>query len=473
MKQLTGYVILLVSLLLLPLFSMAAADDMHPDNLPIMSEKSDNPLLINFFYDISCESCQKVIPLVQDYNTSNPDVLVNFINIGFSPSNFTLFNEFRDQYQVSDNHIPMVFFGDTWLSGDENITKNFNTTVQSALQKQKLSTAHSGSAIVADLFYNPDCSPCQKILPYLSIVSSQYPDLRIQYHNVGGDESGMVLLNEFQRNYGLSQTSVPVVFIGGTVLQNDDNITRDLEPTIRILQNQNSLNGLFPDKNLVRDNYPLYLLFAALGEWLNTSVLLVISGFFVTLRNQSSRRRMISTGLACILAFLFVRIFIGMGALSALQALGLSQIFVLIAAVIALVFGIVHIRDGFTRRENALLSLPQNERTEIDRYMKKTTLPAGIMIGIFLGVFGLISSGGLYLPVIGVVSVFGQSGILSLIIYNCVVGIPLILTCLLISGGYAPQRIEKLLQNNKFLFWICMGFVMEIIGIITILSRLV
>jgi cytochrome c biogenesis protein CcdA len=209
--------------------------------------------------------------------------------------------------------------------------------------------------------------------------------------------------------------------------------------------------------------------------------------FFVSYLLFLGRRRqdIVLMAVSFITAVFIAYFLIGIGAYSLLKYLVgykiVAQIIFLLFGTLAIVLGLLSLRDYLYAKRGELdkmiLQLPLGIKQRIHRDIKEKTAVGGIVIGSFLA--GLIISflefgctGQIYLPTITfMISKVGWSlkPILSLLIYNIMFVIPLIVIALL-AIVFTSQGIAKSLGSKIPMIKLLTAILFFVLGVSLILS---
>ncbi|OFV67976.1 MAG: cytochrome c biogenesis protein, transmembrane region [Candidatus Syntrophoarchaeum caldarius] len=76
---------------------------------------------INYFYGKDCPHCQALNPIIDEIEADHPNLVIHRYEVYYNDTNYEIFDEFRDRYGIKVGGVPVIFFNDTYLSGD--ITK--------------------------------------------------------------------------------------------------------------------------------------------------------------------------------------------------------------------------------------------------------------------------------------------------------------------------------------------------------------
>lgn len=199
------------------------------------------------------------------------------------------------------------------------------------------------------------------------------------------------------------------------------------------------------------------------------AVLLVLLGGLLVFKEQGKRRVLIS-GLSFIAALYLAYFLLGLGLVKTLQFSGLAVVFHRLVGVLAIVLGLLNIKDflwygggGF------VMEIPRSWRPRMQKLLLKASSPLGaFLIGLAVTAFELPCTGGPYLFVLGLLChKLSTTEITPLLLYyNLVFVSPLILLTLLIYLGYAS--IEKAIdwkERNLRLLHLVAGFLMLGLGV--------
>ena len=214
----------------------------------------DNPSQISFFYDDDCESCLKVKPYIDSLKSAYPEILFTYHNIcndvADGKQNQELFDKYKKDLSLSEGYVPMVFYGDTVIQGDKNITRDLQSTIQKNLglvltsprvslpTPTPVTSNLSIDSNAVEFFFDEHSKPCLNVLPYIDSLKSAYPEIKFNYHNVCGknpeNRQNISLLDYFISENGISDPNIPLVSFGGNIIMGDVNISRDLESAVQM-----------------------------------------------------------------------------------------------------------------------------------------------------------------------------------------------------------------------------------------------
>ena len=174
-------------------------------------------------------------------------------------------------------------------------------------------------------------------------------------------------------------------------------------------------------------------------------------------------------------------LFIGLGILAFTASFGLSSIVYWIAAIIAILAGLLEIKDYFWYGKGFTLQLIPGSSERIKYYTKKIgqaqkkspllsyLLAAGL--GFFVVLVELPCTGAPYLAILGLLSQGDYvSGIPFLLLYNFIFILPLFIIIGLAYFGTSSKSLKKWKEKNKGLMRLAIGLFLVLLGAYMIYS---
>jgi len=199
------------------------------------------------------------------------------------------------------------------------------------------------------------------------------------------------------------------------------------------------------------------------------AVLLILLGELMVFKEQGKRRVLLS-GLAFISALYLAYFFLGLGLVSFLQLSGLATAFHRVIGALAIVVGLLNIKDFFFYGGGGfVMEIPRSWRPTMQKLLLKVSSPAGaFLMGLLVTLFELPCTGGPYLFVLGLLShsLSRLETISLLLYYNLIFVSPLIILTIAIYFGYAT--VEKMIdwkERNLRLLHLVAGLLMLGLGV--------
>ncbi len=163
-------------------------------------------------------------------------------------------------------------------------------------------------------------------------------------------------------------------------------------------------------------------------------------------------------------------VLIGVGFLSAISFFSTTHAVGKAAAFISMMLGLVIMKDFFIPG-SSLLAIPASMYDSINSWIKRTTVPGVFGAGVLVGLCTVPCSGGIYLAVIGLLSLQSTlaQGILYLLLYNLMLIVPLVSVLLASSNRIVVDKMMAWQSKNKTKVRLLMGSFMVAMGFVILL----
>lgn len=207
---------------------------------------------------------------------------------------------------------------------------------------------------------------------------------------------------------------------------------------------------------------------AALADSVNPCAFSVIIFLMVSLLAIGNRRRALKIGLVYIATVYVVYLAAGLGLLVALQWLSvISKYIMYVAAALAIIAGLINIKDFFWYGKGFTLAIPASKKPIIDKYVKYGSVPAAVVLGFLVALFELPCTGGFYLAILALLATQTTfaAGFAYLVFYNLIFILPLLLILLVVYKGVSPQKLEQLRTAKRKWLRLAMGLVLVALGL--------
>jgi len=294
------------------------------------------------------------------------------------------------------------------------------------------------------------------------------------YHNATNQET----FARMSRQYGISVTGVPAMFIGTTAMVGDADIKNRFELTILAEKERiASCISTTPDTVIIPDDgcstpaaeltVPLVVA-SALIDSVNPCAFSVLIFLLISIVALENRQRILMVGGVYIAAVFIFYLLSGFGLFTIVSLSGFSQALSLIGATVAVVLGLISVLDALRNRDEFLIAIPSSKKEQIEHYIRTATLPAAFALGIFVGIFELPCTGGIYLAILGLMSrsYTLMEGLPYLLLYNFIFVLPLILILLMVAYGVAPERANEWRVRHRRTLRLIVGLAMITLGVI-------
>lgn len=343
------------------------------------------------------------------------------------------------------------------------------------------------------MFYGQGCPHCSKLRLFLEEMQSEYPSLVVHEHEVYHNQDGRELFEEMANNYGREIGGVPTVFIDDKVIVGFSNeLGKNIETEInRCLttdcgdpidktssHNVEEISGdaspTPEEKDVTKSLTIPIVVSAAAVDAINPCAFAVLIILMTAALSIANKKRALKFGLAFTVSIYISYFLIGLGLFSALQATGLSHGFYIIVTILAVIVGLLNVKDYFWYGKGFLMEVPLSWRPAMKKLLKSATSPWGaFLVGFAVSLFELPCTGGPYIVILGLLAkeVTRSTGILYLLLYNLVFVAPLIILSFIIYKGLSStETLEKIRQEKIKVLHLIAGILMLAIAGVMILS---
>ncbi len=379
---------------------------------------------------------------------------------------------------------------------------------------------HSVSAVEfkkADVYYNEACGGCsiyltEKLVPYL-----QEQGIEVEMHDYVNNKQARKDMNDLQYSLGIPyelQSHIMAFIDGGELvigghvpLERVDELfqAEKLPKQLVVYQDKMLEMGIDPEGVTytvwqpyveVRE-YPLdESLSSYLGDWqsgglqedtwqkksllplvlmsglvdgLNPcafAVLLFFVAFLYSIRR--STKQIWVMGMTYIAGIYLIYLSIGLGLFQAITISTQPHFIAKVAAWLIIALGALAVVQYFFPSLPFRFHLPSFSKSKIREWLTKATLPASFVAGIIVGLCTFPCSGGIYVAVIGMLTVQSSfwQGLGYLIMYNIMFVVPLLVILFAIGNKKSATRVELWEKKNASMFKLISGIVMLVLGVI-------
>lgn len=332
-------------------------------------------------------------------------------------------------------------------------------------------------------FYSPSCPHCANvaesgILEELALI----PNVTVSTHDISQPEN-YELYKSFHEKLEIPR-GVPLLIIEkGERLNSLVGDTPIIENSKEIVEfySLSDANSTIPEQDIsfierirciIEDNFNhdvteqgklslksfSLLIIAALIDSINPCAFGVIIFLMISLLNLGSSKRALKAGLIYT-GVIFITYFLaGLGLFAVIQSItSIRKYIYLFVGILVLCLSLIEFRDYiFSKKgKESILKIPKKFKPLIEKYSKKGTLLAILILGVFVALFELPCTGGVYLGIITMLSQHVTVSYVYLLIYNLIFVLPLIVITLLIYKGASPEKLQKWSSNEKS--WMKLG----------------
>lgn len=197
------------------------------------------------------------------------------------------------------------------------------------------------------------------------------------------------------------------------------------------------------------------------------SVLLLFITFTFGLMQTNYRFGLMKMGLIYISGIFVIYVLIGVGFLSAISFFSTTHAVGKASAFISMILGVIFMKD-FLIPGGFGLAIPGSLHSSINNWIRRTSTPGVFVAGVLVGLCTVPCSGGIYLAVLGLLSLQSTlaKGILYLLLYNLMIVTPLVAVLLASTNPIVVGKMMKWQSRNKTNVRLIMGLFMVVMGFV-------
>jgi cytochrome c biogenesis protein CcdA len=188
------------------------------------------------------------------------------------------------------------------------------------------------------------------------------------------------------------------------------------------------------------------------------------------LAGEQNRKKALLAGLAFTAAVFLSYFLMGIGVFSLIRqyTLSFSGVFYKIIGILALVVGVLNIKDYFWYGKGILMEVPQSWRPKMKSLIRGVTNPCGAFFtGFLVSLFLLPCTSGPYAVILGMLAAkttFAKA-FAYLILYNVIFILPMVIIVLAMYLGLPPERAEQWRKQKIRLLHLIAGLLLVALGI--------
>ena len=335
-------------------------------------------------------------------------------------------------------------------------------------------------------FYGIGCPHCGEVERFFDEedLYNRYP---VEKKEIYFDRENAVLFNDLMDQLGVpkERRGVPMVIIGNKIIVGDkpimDNFTTEAD---KFLENYNSKKPTNnKDSEEKRNNQELGLtlaavVFASIVDAINPcafAVLIILMGAIIAVGDG---RKALKAGLA-FAASIFISYFLmGLGLYKALGALGgvtmgLSLLIFEIVGWLAIVLGLLNLKDYFWYGKGFLMEVPMSWRPKLKSLLKSATSPKGAFgIGFIVSLILLPCTSGPYIVILAMLAKKATylKAVSYLVLYNLIFITPMVLISYAVYKGLDPAKAEEMRQKRLRTLHLFAGIILLAMGTVILMG---
>ena len=320
------------------------------------------------------------------------------------------------------------------------------------------SSDETPSQVEVSYFYSTTCSHCINVADSGILEKvSEWDFVNIEKYEVSLSQASREKFLEFVDMFGVDG-SIPLLVIEKdgefSYLAGDSPIIEGLEDAIINFESVDVGSGFFGELSLG------VVIVAALIDSINPCAIGVLLFLMAVLLSMGSSKRALRAGMIYTGVIFVVYFLAGLGIMRLIGSLSYLSSIQTVVGVVVLAAAAIEIKDFFWEGRGISLKIPEGTKPWLEKYVRKGTLPAIIILGALVALVELPCSGVIYLAILSLISTSGTLGILYLVIYNLVFILPLILISYMIYRGAKVNSVNVWVQNNKKYMRLAAGLIM-------------
>ncbi len=198
------------------------------------------------------------------------------------------------------------------------------------------------------------------------------------------------------------------------------------------------------------------------------AILLIFIALMFTL--QKSRRVIFVLGITYIIAIYLTYLAIGVGLLQTIHLFNIPLYFTKAIGIILIIWGLWGYKDYFFPKLPWRLSTSVSSRQLIAGYAEKFTIPATLVMGFFVAIFGFPCTGGIYLATLALLHQQETylRGVLYLLVYNLMFVLPLLIIFFGATNRFVVERVINFNEKNGPVFRFVIANIVLISGLVLV-----
>lgn len=337
-------------------------------------------------------------------------------------------------------------------------------------------------------FYSKDCSNCLELIKESGqLLKDKYSEVNLVLFELTESNDNLkllfYLLDNMKGRDKEYEFSVPIIFIGNTVLIGKNDIDNNLENYLniyikdlkqpytadRLVESYKEISSS-KEKSNFKSNYITVpaVIISGLIDSINPCAIAVILFLISTLFLSHEKKRILIYGIIYIATIFIVYLGLGLGIVYLIQNIRISHLLFIIIGSFLIIIGLFSIKDFFWYGKGFSLGFPGSVKKFIEKNIYKATIFSVVLIGIVISLFEATCSGAIYLGILSIISEQGLNfkSLGFLIFYNFIFILPLIVILLVFYFGFSIKKINKwIIQKRRKTYRLVAGIILISLGI--------
>jgi cytochrome c biogenesis protein CcdA/glutaredoxin len=336
-------------------------------------------------------------------------------------------------------------------------------------------------------FHGDGCPHCANVDEWFeqeNIFESYPVDDREVYNN----RDNALYYNEVLSSLGvpLSERGVPALVVGDKLIVGDkpiiDNFYSEVNSYLSINNDNNNKSNEKGEESKTEavkpnesdDNLSIWIIIgASIVDAINPCAFAVLIILLTAILLKHDKKTALASGLSFSLSIFISYVLMGLGLYGAINAAGIADLVTGIVGVIAIVIGLLNLKDYFWYGKIILVEVPRSWRPKMIGLINRTTSPIGaFFVGFLVSLFLLPCTSGPYIVVLGLLAQnpLDATAIFYLVLYNIIFVLPMIIITLGAYKGLDVEKLENKRKNNLKNLHLIAGIILLALGIYVLLS---
>ncbi len=322
-------------------------------------------------------------------------------------------------------------------------------------------------------FYGASCHNCAQMQLALDEITPNYPNLNIIKKEIYNDQKNRELFQQFSKAYDREMEGVPTIFIDDKVfIGYSKSIVEDIEEEIQKCSTEECID---PVTKLDEEPTPLErltipaVISAAAVDAINPCAFAVLIILLTTILATKSRKQALLAGLAFSTSIYISYFLMGLGLFSAIQNSGLTHIFYIAVAILAILVGLFNLKDYLWYGKWFIMEVPLSWRPRMKALLKGiTSIPGAFLVGFVISLFLLPCTSGPYIVILGLLAKTATKNYATflLLIYNFIFILPMLIITLAVYFGITTTEQAEHWRTKKLkTLHLIAGIIILILGI--------
>lgn len=345
-------------------------------------------------------------------------------------------------------------------------------------------------------FYSDTCTHCESVKPFLDSMEQKYGDDMLLTRYEVSDPENIKLYNQLCSLRGYDGKKIPLVGINDRILVGETQIREELESEIEegIAADEKicplggnachledgdtpdgSTDNLIPGvKELDWKSVMPIVVLAGITDGINPCAFVILVFVMVFLQRISgNKRRLLRVSLTYIITIFLTNTLLGILYFTLSIRLGFPDLIRYTVIAIAIVAGLINIKDFFWYGKGVSLGIPKATKRYLQRLINKASVSASFVLGVSVAVLEAPCSVPIYLAVIEVLKSEGSTlahVFPYILVYNIMFILPLVVLSFIVYKGFSAHVIEKRSITAKRWMKLAIGLLLILLAIAMLLG---